>query len=481
MSGSPPVIVWFRQDLRLHDNPALYHAVQIGAPVLPVYILDDINAGQWAPGAAARWWLHHSLHSLNQSLDNKLVIKSGDAGEIIPHLIHESGAGAIYWNRCYEPWRVTRDKAIKQHLKSSGIDVQTFNGQLLYEPWNCLKSDGTPYMVFTPFYKKGCWARNGDPAKPLPAPDPFNYAETISTLAIDDLALLPTIRWDKKLEQYWEIGEAGAQERLESFIDTQLAHYKDGRNLPGDEYVSRLSPRFHHGELSPRLAWHAARTKMAEDPSIETSGWNFLSELCWREFSYNQLYYLPELPDTPMQDKFRNFPWQEDEKGLKAWQRGETGYPIVDAAMRQLWEEGYMHNRCRMIVGSFLVKDQMIHWRHGERWFWDCLVDADLASNAASWQWVAGCGADAAPYFRIFNPVTQGKRFDPEGRYVRNYVPELAEMPAEHIHAPWEAPQHVLDNAGVRLDATYPAPILDHKTARQKALAAFEALKKDAG
>lgn len=485
MTHTPLAIVWFRQDLRLGDNPALIAAVESGAQIIPLYILDDGNAGEWRMGGASRVWLHHSLAALNQSLNNTMVFLKGDAKTLLPAFMKETGANAIYWNRCYEPWRIRRDKAIKDDLKSHGIEAQSFNGSLLWEPWDVLKDDGTPYKVFTPFYRKGCLGQS-PPREPLPPPHPLHCAQPsfldgqrIGVAGIDALNLLPQSpdpRWDIDMTQGWNIGEAGAHQRLNAFLSDGLKNYKEGRNIPAGHNVSRLSPHLHFGEVSPNQVWYAAKAAgMAQ--GLEKDLDHFLSELGWREFSHSLLYHYPTLPRHNLQGRFDAFPWQDNAAMLRAWQKGQTGYPIVDAAMRELWQTGYMHNRTRMIVGSFLVKNLLLHWHHGEDWFWDCLFDADLANNAASWQWVAGCGADAAPYFRIFNPITQGEKFDPNGVYVRKFVPELKNMPNDFIHKPWEASPLILKAAGVTLGTTYPHPIVDHASAREKALAAFEVTK----
>jgi len=466
-------IVWFRQDLRLQDNPALIAAHEAGHTILPVYILDDVNSGEWAMGGASRWWLHHSLQSLDQSLNKKLFVRAGDALKELTSLIDEHSVDAVYWNRCYEPWQVARDKTIKQALKDKSLDVKSFNASLLFEPHTTLKDDGTPYKVFTPFYKRGCLAKNSEPALPQPAPDNLKFVKDTSSITLADLGLIPKIPWYTEMEKEWQPGEEGAAQRLSEFTQDGLNGYKEGRNLPSVSNVSRLSPHMHFGEISPRSAWHAAKTKMLEQ-NWETDGETFLSELGWREFSYNLLFYFPDLPRENLQTKFNDFPWRSDKKALTRWQTGTTGYPIVDAGMRELWQTGYMHNRVRMIVGSFLVKNLLLHWHHGEEWFWDCLLDADLASNSASWQWIAGCGADAAPYFRIFNPVTQSKKFDKEGAYIRRFVPELSALPEKYIHAPWETPSDVLSDAGVKIGKDYPEPIVDLKESRERALAAFK-------
>ena len=468
-----PVIVWFRQDLRLADNPALDAAARSGAPVLPVYILDDVNAGRDAMGGASRWWLHQSLEALSSSLDGRLVLLQGDAKELLPQLARETGATGIFWNRCYEPWRIDRDVALKAELKDSGIAVRSFNGSLLLEPTDNLKADRTPYRVFTPFFKNGY----RDPAaairEPLQPPSNLTLFESNAGCELDDLALLPDIRWYEEMAALWRPGESGAKERLEQFLATGLDNYKEGRNRPDLENVSRLSPYLHFGEISPNQVWHAA---LAHGSKNSADLEHFHSELGWREFSYNLLYHFPTLPSENLQHKFNRFPWRDDDVALEHWRHGRTGVPIVDAGMRELWRTGYMHNRVRMIVGSFLVKNLLIDWRHGEAWFWDTLLDADLANNSASWQWIAGCGADAAPYFRIFNPVTQGKKFDPDGKYVRKYVPELINVPDKFLHNPWEAPAGVLEEAGVQLGQDYPEPIVDLRESRERALAAFTSL-----
>ncbi len=476
MSDVKPVIVWFRQDLRLFDNPAFSAAVRSGAPVMPVYVLDDDSAGEWAMGAASRWWLHRSLESLHKDLGGHLRLFQGKADDVIPRLADRVSAGGIYWNRCYEPWRIARDTIIKKALIEDGRDAQSFNGSLLFEPPNIAKADGTPYKVFTPFYRKGCLASGPPPREVVDRPADFRLYEHDAGTELEGLGLLPDIRWYGEMENTWSPGEHGAQARLDAFLEQGLQDYRSGRNRPDKEAVSRLSPHLHFGEISPHQIWHDAKA-LAGDSSIADNIDHFLSELGWREFSYYLLYHWPELPRTNLQNKFDRFPWRDDTNALERWQRGLTGYPIVDAGMRELWRTGYMHNRVRMIVGSFLVKNLLLHWHHGEDWFWDTLADADLANNSASWQWIAGCGADAAPYFRIFNPVTQGQKFDPQGAYVRRYVPELAKLPTRHLHNPWETPADVLADAGVKLDEHYPAPIVDLKASRERALAAFRSLK----
>lgn len=484
--SSATSLVWFRQDLRLSDNPALQAACQQGH-IIPVYILDDAHAADWRMGGASRWWLHHSLQTLSDSLNHKLLVLSGDALEILPVLARQLGVAQVVWNRCYEPWRIKRDSQLKTALQDQGITVRSFNASLLWEPWQVLKEDNTPYKVFTPFYRKGC-KRAGEPPQPSGKPASMNcrtlpdeefrghrLADLQGPDGIAALSLLPSIPWDSTMRETWQPGEDAAQTRLSEFLETGLDDYQEGRNFPARPNVSRLSPYLHFGEISPRQVWHqacASALAQNQDKQLDT----FLSELGWREFSYSLLYHNPDLPEQPIQQKFANFPWQQDKEALRAWQQGQTGYPLVDAGMRELWQTGYMHNRVRMVVGSFLVKNLRQHWHHGEAWFWDCLVDADLASNSASWQWIAGCGADAAPYFRVFNPVTQSEKFDRQAEYIRRFVPELAALPDKYIHAPFAAPANVLQQAGIVLGRDYPEPVVDLKTSREDALAAFKSL-----
>ena len=458
-------IHWFRRDLRLSDNPALLHAAQSGT-LLPVFILEDNQP----LGGASRAWLHRSLDALNTALNGTLRCVSGNTSEILPQLINETGATTVTWTRRYDATGIETDTALKAALTDRGISVVSENGALLWEPWKVKKSDGTPYRVFTPFYRKGCLSA-APPRRPLPAPD-LTLTDAPNPTRIDDLNLIPTQRWDINTLAHWSPGEAGAQARLDTFLQGGIPNYKDGRNIPADPKVSRLSPHLAFGEISPNTIWHSARQLPASQDRD-----HFLSELGWREFSYSLLFHNGDIATRNLNAKFDAFPWAEATKALTAWQQGQTGIPIVDAGMRELWQTGYMHNRVRMIVASFLVKNLLIHWHHGLDWFDDTLFDADPANNPASWQWVAGSGADAAPYFRIFNPVTQSRKFDPDGRYIRTYVPEIAALPDRSLHAPWEAPALVLKAANITLGTTYPMLLVDLKDSRARALAAFEETK----
>ena len=467
------VIHWFRQDLRLFDNPALL-AASDNDLVMPIYILDDLNEFQYVKGAASRWWLHHSLQALNRTLDYALSIYKGDPFEIFTGLLERNSVKTVYWNRCYEPWSIKRDTKIKRTLIEWGVEVKSYNSSLLWEPWAIKREDGNPYKVFSAFYKKGCLMAN-PPRRPMLKPKSIKWHHDVNnSLNIHELELLPKIRWDQKLEHHWNIGEKGAQTCFKKFIEKGLNSYKDGRNIPSKSHVSRLSPYLHFGEISPNQIWHTVRS-ISEDKHVE----HFCSELGWREFSYSLLYHNPDLPRKNLQSKFDHFPWVDNKSALLAWQYGNTGIPMVDAGMRELWQTGYMHNRLRMIVGSFLVKNLRIHWHFGARWFWDTLVDADLANNSAGWQWIAGCGADATPYFRIFNPVIQGCKYDPEGNYVRSFVPELRALPNKYLFSPWEASESILKKAGVILDENYPKPIINLKVSRNLALEAFRSLSKN--
>ena len=463
-------IVWFRQDLRIQDHPALFEAAK-NFNVIPLYIFDQTTPEEDKIGAACLVWLHHSLKSLNESLSSSLILKKGKAKEILPSFAQKYGVKKVFWSRCYEPWRVQEGTEIKTVLKMKGIEGISFNGSLLWEPWEVHTSEGTPYKVFSQFYNKGC-LRRPPPREPLSNLKNLSLVKVEGGEQLEDLDLLPKAPWDKGLTQHWDISEKGAHRALGIFIQTGLKNYKNGRDFPAENVVSRLSPFLHFGLISPNQVWDALK-KQVQD--VNTT--HFCSELGWREFSYGISYHFPTIRRENLQKKFDHFPWKEDREKLIAWQKGKTGIPMVDAAMRELWQTGYMHNRSRMIVGSFLVKNLRIHWHEGEKWFWDCLLDADFANNSASWQWVAGTGFDAAPYFRIFNPVTQGQKFDPEGKYVKKYIPELACLSMEYLFNPWQAPEIELRSAGVILGKDYPFPIVDLKQTRQEALDAFASIR----
>ncbi|MDJ0749107.1 MAG: deoxyribodipyrimidine photo-lyase [Woeseiaceae bacterium] len=472
MPVTPSALVWFRKDLRLADNPALYAAAHSGARVLAVFIHDDEAAGDWRPGTASRWWLKCSLARLDDALDGRLLELRGDPRELIPDLVRDLGIDSVYWNRCIEPWRRQCDESIKARLLSSAIEVKTFNGSLLWDPPTINKTDGSPYRVFTPFYRKGCLENGIPPRTPLPAPagldlisptDPPRSGESYEQPGF----VAPNIDFS-----LWQPGEHGASQVLDRFLSEAVHRYDQCRDLPAVPGTSRLSPHLHFGEISPNQVWHAVHERCTNG-RLSRDADRYLSEIGWREFSNYLLYHNPTLPDTNLQRRFDRFPWGVDDTFLRAWQRGETGFPLVDAGMRELATTGFMHNRVRMVTASFLVKNLLTDWRQGERWFWEHLVDADLANNSASWQWVAGCGADAAPYFRIFNPVAQGTKFDPEGTYVRRFVPELASLPDRYIHSPFDAPADVLGQAGVSLGENYPEPVTDLSSSRQAALDAY--------
>ncbi len=464
-------VFWFRQDLRISDNPGLIAAAQNGA-VLPIYIFDNNVANQFNIGNASKWWLHHSLNNLNKLLDNNLNIYCGDPKAIILKIIKKHSINSIYWNRCYDPYSIKNDTIIKSSLKKQNIDCKSFNGSLLWEPWDVLKQDGTPYKVYTYFYRKGC-LKLPTPRKPFSKPKQLKLLkDDNNTCTIEQLKLLSPIKWYNNIELMWQVGEHAAQKKLATFLNSYLLTYKENRNYPAKQNVSKLSAYLHFGEISPHQIWHTAKNNKELTHDLD----HFLSEIAWREFAYYLLYHFPELPRKNFQAKFDKFPWQHNAKFLAAWQKGQTGYPMVDAGMRELWQTGYMHNRVRMIVGSFLVKNLLLHWHHGEDWFWDCLLDADLANNSSSWQWIAGCGADAAPYFRIFNPVTQGEKFDMDGDYTKKFIPELAKLPNKYLFKPWEAPDAILNSAGVILGKTYPKPIVDLKFSRNKAIEAYKTI-----
>jgi len=467
-------IVWFRQDLRTADNPALASAARHG-PVIPLYVLDETPAPDGRPlGAASRWWLHRSLKHLEEALGG-LLLARGAAADLLPALARRTGATRVVWNRCYEPHAVERDRLLKSRLGAEGVQALSFNGSLLFEPWEVRTGEGGPFRVYSPFWR-ACLRKEVE--SPLPGVRPPVTVPQGASEALEEWGLSPrSPDWAARFADVWSPGEAGAQRRLAEFVAQGLDGYAEFRDHPDLPHVSRLSPHLHFGEISPRQVRAAVAAAVASRPAQKIDADKFLAELGWREFSHHLLYHFPKLPVANWKRDFDAYPWTENPAQLRAWQAGRTGYPLVDAGMRELWSTGYIHNRVRMIVASFLVKHLRIHWRAGEAWFWDTLVDADLANNVAGWQWVAGSGADAAPYFRIFNPIEQGRRFDPEGAYVRKWCPEIAALPDSHVHAPFAAPPEVLKAAGVVLGETNPAPLVDHASAREAALAGYRTMR----
>jgi deoxyribodipyrimidine photo-lyase len=521
-----PSLLWFRNDLRLADNPALRAAIKHGA-VVPVYLHAPHEEHPWEPGGATRWWLHHSLTALDTELraaGSRLIVRAVARRETnlqtLEKLLKETESTAVFWNRRYEPANIKHDTETKGVLRSRGITVESFNASLLLEAGSVLNQQGSPFQVFTPFWKACLAKADAIPAllpRPREVPGPKSWPKSDK---ISDLGLLPRIKWDTGFYDHWTPGEAGAHARFKQFLGEPINTYKSARDVPSLDGTSMLSPHLHFGEIGPRQIWHELQELNKERPPVhakakkeldKTDAGHFLREVGWRDFAYHLLFHFPDTPEVPLRDKYREFPWRKEPaapaafghskknplratakksvatgsasasdlaaRDLLAWQQGQTGYPIVDAGMRQLWHTGWMHNRVRMIVGSFLVKHLLLPWQDGAAWFWETLVDADLANNTLGWQWVAGCGADAAPYFRIFNPVLQGEKFDARGEYVRRWVPELTTLPDEYVHAPWDAPQEVLHRAKIQLGHHYPEPIIDHKKGREGALAALAKLK----
>jgi deoxyribodipyrimidine photo-lyase len=469
-----PTIVWFRRDLRIQDNPALNQAIRQGSPIVPLYIHCPREEGRWKRGGASNWWLHHALCDLQHQLDQyslKLIIRSSaNSLESLQEVIRETGAQSVFFNLCYEPSMVRSDGPIVKELTASGIHVESFNGSLLLDPLEITNKSGKPFQVFTPFWKH---CREFTPAAPETHTPPASTALSIPSNSIESLDLLPAIPWDKGINDFWNPTRQGGLDSLKQSV-TKSCGYNILRDIPSEDGTSRLSPYLHFGQISPREFFHTVRGGAKNQ---EKADLGILRQLYWREFSAHLLYHFPHSQDTALKPQYDLFPWQFNADYLRAWQRGQTGFPIVDAGMRQLWQTGWMHNRVRMIAGSLLVKHLLLPWQEGARWFWDTLVDADLANNSMGWQWVAGSGADASPYFRIFNPIIQGKKFDPDGDYVRKWVPELAKVPKDYIHTPWDAPPLNLAEAGVTLGKDYPRPIVSHSDGRQRALDAYAAYK----
>ena len=462
-------LVLFRRDLRLDDNPAWSAACSENARVVPVYVHAPDEDGAWSPGAASRWWLHHSLDRLDARLrasGGYLHLCVGDSLAALCALIAQTGATAVHWNRLYEPAGIARDTRLKTALRDRGIEVSSHNGALWSEPWQVATQQGGPYKVFTPYWRNLRSRLTAD--SPLPSPAGVRFAPTSGSLPLEALKLLPRFDWAGGLAEHWQPGESGAHEMLEIFADDAVGDYVRLRDLPARHGTSRLSPHLHFGEISPRqihfeLDRRAHLGNARQRPDIEP----FLRQLGWRDFAHHLLFHFPTTPTESFNPRFAGFRWADaDDALLDRWQRGRTGIPLVDAGMRELWHTGWMHNRVRMIAASFLTKNLRQHWQHGARWFWDTLVDADLANNTLGWQWVAGCGADAAPYFRVFNPVTQARKFDPEGHYLRRWLPELAQASGDLVHEPWK-------DSGLLARSGYPSPMVDLGVSRQQALDAY--------
>ncbi len=473
-------IVWLRHELRLKDNPALYAAAEGNTAVVPVYIHAAEDNGM--PGAASSWWLHHSLLSLREAFREKgatFILRKGPPHVVLRELAKQLQATTVFWSRAYDPAGRRQDEAVEQALQREGIGTRIFAGaNLLIIPGELTNNSGQPFKVFTPFWKNAAKRRL---PSPTPAPDALVSPRLACDAgAIEDLHLLPRQNWTSGLADTWTPGALGAHERLRLFLDAGIHNYADQRDFPAEEDVSRLSPHLHFGEISPRVIFDALDERCMEtkNAAIEHQVAAFKRQLYWREFAANLLFHYPTLLEAPMRPEFNRFPWRQDAARLRAWQQGKTGYPLVDAGMRQLWTTGWMHNRVRMLAGSFLVKHLLLPWQTGAAWFWDTLVDADAANNTLGWQWVAGCGPDAAPYFRIFNPTLQSERFDPTGAYIRQWVPELTALETRYLHAPWNAPESALSDAGIVLGNTYPRPLVNHPFARQRALDAFDMVKR---
>jgi deoxyribodipyrimidine photo-lyase len=472
-------IVWLRRDFRLADNPALRFACEHADSVVLAYIHAPEEEAPWQPGAASQWWLHHSLTGFCKQLDKfkqTLVIRSSSSLSSLQDLIRDSGATLVVWNRLYEPKCIERDAAIKKTLRESGIEAHSFNGSLLFEPWEIKTQQATPFKVFTPFWR-ACSSQLHTLLPPQAAPKAIaSLSAPLKSSSIDSLKLLPAINWDAAFYKTWAPGEIGAQRQLKRFLSSACEDYKTSRDLPAVAGTSKLSPHLHFGEITPRQIYASLQADATEARSLEGKE-SYLREVGWRDFAHHLLYHFPHTTDAPFNPRFADMQWDTNTAALRAWQRGETGIPLVDAGMRELWTTGYMHNRVRMIAASFLTKNLRIHWLEGARWFWDTLVDADLANNSMGWQWVAGCGADAAPYYRIFNPVLQSERFDGDGEYLRRWLPELKRLNNKFIHQPWTASDAVLKAAEIQLDKHYPRPIVDLARTRDLALQSYQALR----
>lgn len=471
------IIVWFRKDLRIHDNPALWQASQEGN-IIPIFIWSETEEKDYQSSEASLWWLHHSLLSLEKSLKEKglkLIYRSGESLEELSNIIEETNADTLFYNERYEPTIIERDESISKEIRSLGTEVRSFDSYLLFPPYDIKNKQNEPYKVFTSFYKN---VLQRPVPRPVPYPEINNIVNhEIESLSIHNLNLLPDIRWDKKLHSYWAPGEEGAIQRFEIFEGDGLKHYDEGRNIPSENSVSLLSPYLTWGNISVRAIWHAVERDYSADVNVKKSLESFKRQLIWRDFAYHQLIHLPSIISKPLREQFEHFPWLDNNEDFNKWQKGMTGYPLVDAGMRELMETGVVHNRVRMVVASFLIKHLLINWTKGYDWFSETLVDFDVANNALGWQWVAGSGVETAPYFRIFNPILQSERFDAKGYYIRKWIPELSELSSKHIHQPWKAPEDVLAKANIEIGVTYPPPMIDHSFARKRALAAFDQIK----
>ena len=466
-------IHWFRLDLRLNDNPSLDQLLNEVDTVIPIYIYDEnIDIGQ-----ASKCWLEKSLESLNNDLNkfnSKLYVFRGGPKKIINEIIKSTNISNFNWNRLYDKHSIKRDKEIKSFLINKSITCNTFNGYLLSEPWDIKNKSGNCFKIFTPFWKTN-FETLLDKKLNLSSAKKYKFynKDIYLNLKIDELKLnVPQKEWMRKILSHWKIGEKAAESKIKDFIKTKLYNYGIGRDRPDIELTSKISPHLHFGEISPqRIFAEVTKSKIDENNKRK-----YLSEIGWRDFSYNLLFNYPEMNEFPIKSKFENFTWLKDKNTLITWQLGETGIPIVDAGMKELYKMGWMHNRVRMIVGSFLTKNLLFHWKDGERWFFDTLVDADIGSNSAGWQWISGSGADASPYFRIFNPILQGKKFDPNGEYVKKFIPALDKIPEKYIHSPWEMSIDEQEKYNFLLGRDYPEPIVDLSDTRKRALAAFKSI-----
>ena len=473
-------LLWFRQDLRIDDNSAVAAAIERGAPIVPVLIWAPQEEGNWQPGGATKWWLHHALADLGAQFAEiglRLIIRDARENsslETLLELAQQTKADSVFWNRRHEPLLAKRDAEVKCGLEAAGISTGSRESSVLFAPETIANKSGKPFKVFTPMWKHPQTLEMPAPVrvKSAAAKAPAKWP---ASAQLGSLRLLPKIGWDSGISEFWGTPSRNAAlKHLRKFIRSGAESYPELRDSPSDDGTTRLSPYLHLGQVGVREMWGMLANASNRSNEFDTG---IMRQIIWREFAHHLLHHFPHIPQQPLRPEFSLFPWEEDSAMLRRWQHGETGYPIVDAGMRQLWQTGWMHNRVRMIVGSLLVKHLLQHWVEGARWFWDTLVDADLANNTLGWQWIGGCGADAAPYFRIFNPIIQGEKFDPDGKFVSRYVPELKNVPAKCIHQPWKLGDLDLSGMGVVLGRDYPAPIIEHSAGRKRALVAFQKLK----